>query len=69
MADDDRSDSLQSVEIPGDMLQLINGQATDMNISGSDLDPIGIPGFQPETLNDLSTPKLQIIEQPKSVRL
>ena len=73
MADEERSDSIQSVELPNDMLVLLSnggtGQPGQMDIT-NDLTTIdGIPGFQPQTLNDLSTPKLNIIEQPKSVSL
>ncbi|XP_072050550.1 nuclear factor NF-kappa-B p105 subunit-like isoform X2 [Amphiura filiformis] len=69
MAEEERSDSLQSIELPSEMLNVImltNGSG-QMDISTGDLTTIdGIPGFTPQTLNDLNTPKLNILEQPKS---
>ena len=70
MAEEERSDSIQSVELPSDMLNLVmltngNSQAQPAQMDLSTID--GIPGFTPHTLNDLHNPKLNIIEQPKSV--
>ena len=77
MSDEERSDSLQSVEIPNDMLQQAflnnNGasnQSSEMNLSvlPTDLHQLEVmTGMSQQTLNDLSAPKLRIIEQPKQV--
>ncbi|XP_022087493.1 nuclear factor NF-kappa-B p105 subunit-like [Acanthaster planci] len=71
MSDEERSDSLQSVEIPNDMYQQAylstNGTGPQM-VGGlpSDLHQLEVmTGMSHQTLNDLSAPHLRILEQPK----
>ena len=76
MSDEERSDSLQSVEIPNEMYQqaFLNSNGTvpqpDMNITTlpADLHQLEVmTGMSQQTLNDLSAPQMRIIEQPKQV--